>query len=50
VRRAARRYLVRLYRADFLDEHALRRACNELGVGLEAEDLDRDAPASPIRS
>jgi len=50
VRRAARRYLVRLYRAHFLDEDALRRACDELGVGLEAEDLDRDAPASAIQS
>lgn len=42
VRRAARRYLLRLYRAHFLDEDRVRGACAEVGVGVETEDFDRD--------
>ena len=41
VRHAARRYLLRLYRARFMDEDAVRRACGEIGVGLETEDFER---------
>jgi hypothetical protein len=43
VRRACRRYLLRLYRANFLDEGGVRRACAEIGVGVETEDFDRDS-------
>jgi hypothetical protein len=43
VRRAARRYLLRLYQAHFLDEDGVRRACAEIGVGVETEDFDRDS-------
>jgi len=43
VRRAARRYLLRLYRANFLDEEAVRRFCGEIGVGIEVEDFERDS-------
>jgi hypothetical protein len=39
VRRAARRYLLRLYRAHFLNEDEVRRVCGELGVGIETEDF-----------
>jgi hypothetical protein len=39
LRRAAHRYLIRLYRARLLDAAAVRQACDVLGVGLEAEDL-----------
>jgi hypothetical protein len=45
VRRAARRYPLRLYQAHFLDEDGVRRACAELGVGVETEDFDRDSTA-----
>jgi len=42
VRRAARRYLLRLYREHLLDEDVVRRACGEIGVGVEAEDFHVD--------
>ena len=45
IRRAARRYLLRLYRAHFLNEEAVRQACREIGVALELEDLERHSPA-----
>jgi hypothetical protein len=47
VRRASRRYLLRLYRAHFLDEDRVREACNQIGIGVEPEDFDRgSAPPS----
>lgn len=39
VRQAARRYLLRLHKAQFLAESAVRQACGDLGVPLEDEDL-----------
>ena len=39
IRQAVRRYLLRLYRAHFLDDGALRQACAQVGVPLESEDL-----------
>ena len=44
VRRATRRYLLRLYRAHFLDEDSVRRAYAEIGVGVETEDFDHSTP------
>lgn len=47
VQRAARRYLLRLYRAHLLNEDAVRRASGEIGAGVEPEDFERGpAPAS----
>ena len=46
VRRAARRYLLRLYRARFLDEDAVRQACAEIRVGVETEDFERKSSAN----
>ncbi len=43
VRRASRRFLVRLYRAHFVDEDRVREACNDIGIGVEPEDFDRDS-------
>lgn len=45
VRRAARRYLLRLYRARFLDEDSVRRSCAEIGVGVETEDFAASSTA-----
>lgn len=47
IRRGARRYLLRLYHAHFMDEQALRRACAEVGVGLEVEDFARNSAPLP---
>ena|SRR5690349_11261304 len=47
VRQAARRYLLRLYRAHLLDEDAVRRACREIGAAVETEDFERDSAAEP---
>lgn len=44
VRTAGRRYLLRLYRAHLLEESAVRRACDAVGIALENQDLVRDAP------
>jgi hypothetical protein len=44
VRHAARRYLLRLYRAHLLSEDAVRQACSEIGVGVESEDFERQSP------
>ena len=46
VRQASRRFLLRLYRAHFVDEDGVREACNDLGISVEPEDFDRDS-ASP---
>ena len=47
VRHAARRYLLRLYRARFLSEDAVRRLCDQLGANVETEDFER--AAAPTR-
>ncbi len=39
VRRAGRRFLLRLYRASLMDEDAVRLACGEIGIGLMPEDF-----------
>lgn len=39
VRQTGRLYLLRLYRAQLIDESAVRRACDDLGAPLESEDL-----------
>jgi hypothetical protein len=44
VRLAGRRYFLRLYRAHLLDEDAVRRACDDIGVGVETEDFVRAPP------
>lgn len=41
VQTAGRRYALRLYRAQLLDEHAVRRVCHQLDIGVEREDLQR---------
>lgn len=41
VRLGVRRYLLRLYRAHFVEEDAVRRACAGLGVSIQDEDLRR---------
>ena len=42
VRRGSRRYLFRLYRTHFLDEDRVREACDQIGIGVEPEDFNRD--------
>lgn len=40
VRDGMRRYLMRLYRAQLIDENRVRHACTELDINLEPEDLE----------
>ena len=44
VRRAARLYLLRLYRMRLLEEDGVRRASDELGFAVEREDFVKRAP------
>jgi hypothetical protein len=39
LREAAYRFLVRCFNEGFIDEPALRRDCDSLGLGIEASDL-----------
>lgn len=39
VRRGGRRLLLRLYRANLMDEDAVRLACGEIGIGPMPEDF-----------
>jgi hypothetical protein len=39
LRRAMRRYLLRLHRMHLRDATAVRQACHAVGIGVEAEDL-----------
>lgn len=41
VRAAARSYLLRLYRAHFLEQDDIRKICDGIGVGLSTEDFHR---------
>jgi len=41
VQRAGRTYLLRLYRAHLVEKAAVRRACNQLDIGVEEEDFNR---------
>jgi len=44
---ASRRYLLRLYRAHFLDDDQVLDACDQIGIGVEPEDFERgSAPPS----
>ena len=47
IRQAGRRFLLRLYRAHFVDEDRVREECNLIGIGVESEDFNRaSAPPS----
>lgn len=48
VQTAARRYVLRLYRAHLVDEDAVRRVCHQLDIGVEQEDFQRSVfPGEP---
>jgi hypothetical protein len=41
LQRAGRAYLLRLYKAHLLEKDAVRRACDQLDIGVEEEDFHR---------
>ena len=47
IRQSCYRFLLRSYRLGLLEEPAVREACERVGVGVEAEDLEREPVQTP---